>query len=102
VRALTKADKARGRKLDDLGCIICLLYLDVFTPCGIHHLDGQTKKGCHQLTIPLCSRHHQVPSNTGEWVNRHAPGKFSGKALFEETYATEQYLLDKTNELIGE
>lgn len=102
VRNLTKADKARGVKIQDLGCLVCLEFLKVFTPCGIHHLDGQTKEGCHQLTIGLCSNHHQIPSNTGEWICRHSAGKYSGKALFEETYRPESELLQLTNEMIGE
>ncbi len=101
MRALTVADEARGVKLDDLGCIICLLYLDIFTPSGKHHLEGQTKEGCHLLTIPLCGKHHQIPSNTGEWICRHSAGKYSGKALFEQTYRPESELLQITNEMIG-
>ena len=98
MRALTKADKARGVKLRDLGCIVCLKYLEVFTPTAIHHLDGQTKPGCHQLTIPLCPNHHQHKSNVQQWCSFHG----DGPAAFEKAYTTEQELLELTNELINE
>lgn len=100
MKNLTKADRERGKKLQDLGCIVCLEFNDCHTPCGIHHLEGQTKPGCHKLTIGLCSGHHQVPSNSKppEWICRH----HDGRAAFEEAYHSEVFLLQKTNELIGE
>ena len=98
MRALTKADKERGAKLRELGCIVCLKYLDVFTEPAIHHIDGKTKKGCHQLTIPLCPYHHQIPDNNKppEWFNFHG-----NRIAFEDAYGTEQQLLEFTNELIA-
>ena len=97
MRTPSKADKERFDKLYELGCIVCLHHFETFTPTAIHHIDGQTKKGCHQLTIPLCGAHHQIPSNTGEWVCRHA----DGKKAFEEAYGTEMELLEITNQMIG-
>jgi hypothetical protein len=99
MRALTKADKDRGVKLRELGCIVCLLELQIFTPTAIHHIDGKTKPRCHQKTIGLCGRHHQVPDNEKppRWFN------FHGKRMeFELTYGTEDYLLSETNRLINE
>ena len=100
MRALTKADKDRGAKLRELGCIVCLDN-GVFTPPGIHHLDGQTKPGCHDLTIGLCGPHHQVASPTGEWATRHGPGRNTGKHAFEEAYGSETAMLIETNRLIA-
>ena len=100
MRALTKADKERGKKLRDLGCIVCLKYLEVFTPPAIHHLDGQTKPGCHKLTIPLCEKHHQKKDNRKppRWTSRHG----DGKAEFEGYYGAESLLLIEVNGLINE
>ena len=97
MRTPTKADKERKQKLEDLGCIVCLKFMKVFTPPAIHHIDGQTKEGCHQLTIPLCGPHHQISSNIWEWVSLHG----DGKKAFAQAYGTEQELLKLTNELIG-
>lgn len=97
-RSLTKVDRTRFSKLSELGCIVCKVHLNCFTPTAIHHISGCTKEGCHQLTIPLCGNHHQIPSNTYRWFSRHG----DGKARFEEAYGTELELLEMTNELIGE
>ena len=99
MRCLTVKDKERGKKLIELGCIVCLIHYELFTPTAFHHLDGQTKEGCHQLTIPLCPRHHQHKDNNKPplWF------AFHGQRIdFEAAYGTEQELLEKTNELIGE
>ncbi len=95
-RNYSKADRERANKLRDLGCIVCLNYMNVLTPPAIHHIDGQTKEGCHQKTIPLCPKHHQEPSNTQQWVSRHG----DGRNAFEEAYGTEQELLEMVNGLI--
>jgi hypothetical protein len=97
MRALTKADKERGTKLRELGCIVCLNEHEVFTEPAIHHLDGKTKKGCHDLTIPLCPRHHQIKDNEKppRWFTRH------GQLIhFEDAYGTEWELLEQVNGLI--
>ena len=98
MRALTVADKERGAKLRELGCIVCINDHGVHSEPAIHHIDGKTKPGCHQLTIPLCGRHHQVPDNNKppQWFNFH--GK---RREFEDAYGTEWKLLDQVNRLIG-
>ena len=98
-RAYNKADKARGVKLRDLGCIVCLLERNLFTEPAIHHIDGQTKPGCHQNTIPLCGNHHQIPDTAKppRWLALHHDGKFA----HGEKYGDEQYLLTETNRLIN-
>lgn len=97
-QSLSQADIIRGTKLKDLGCIVCLIDLDLFTPCGIHHIDGQTKTGCHQKTLGLCGNHHQIPDNNKpkRWISRHG----DGRAAFEAAYGTEQELLERTNGLV--
>jgi len=97
MRSLTVADKERADKLRELGCIICLHYNEIFTPPAIHHIDGQTKPGCHQNTIPLCPNHHQHKSNERKWASRHG----DGRAFFEAVYCKEARLLEITNGLIA-
>ena len=99
MRSLNKADKDRGAKLREMGCIVCINEHGVFTPPAIHHIDGQTKEGCHQLTIPLCMKHHQIKDNGKRfyWVSRHG----DGRAQFEAAYGTEQELLEQVNGLIA-
>ena len=90
-RSLTKADKERYVKLQEFGCVVCMKYLDVWSPAAIHHIDGKVKPGAHQKTIPLCGAHHQGPYGTG----LHA-----GKAEFERKFDTEMNLLKYVNGLI--
>lgn len=102
-RSITKSDDKRFAKLRNLGCIVCLNEREVYTPPAIHHINGQTKPGCHSLTIPLCKFHHQYKCNIhydGEpdWISRHG----DGRAAFEKRYGTEQKLLEQVNGLINE
>ena len=98
MRSLNKADKERGNKLRELGCIVCLNELGIFTEPAIHHLDGKTKEGCHQLTIPLCPPHHQYKDNIKPplWFAFH-----DNKTAFQKAYGTEQELLEQVNGLIS-
>lgn len=98
MRALTKADRERGDKLRELGCIVCYQH-DIYTPPAIHHISGQVRPRCHELTIPLCDRHHQHKDNNKPqaWVSRHG----DGRAAFEAEYGDENSLLVETNRLIN-
>jgi len=97
-RNYSKEDIERAHKLRDLGCIVCINEHSVYTPPAIHHIDGQTKPGCHQNTIPLCGKHHQIKSNSKPpmWISRHG----DNRNAFEEAYGTEQELLEQVNGLI--
>ena len=95
-RAPTKKEADRFDKMRELGCIVCLNTMGVNTPPAIHHIDGKTKEGCHDLTIPLCPSHHQYKSNNSIWVSRHG----DGRAAFERAYGTERELLKQVNEMI--
>ena len=95
-RNYSKLDRERALKLREMGCIVCINEHGLNTPPAIHHIDGQTKPNCHQLTIPLCGRHHQIKSNDGKWVSRHG----DNRNAFEAAYGTEQELLEQVNGLI--
>ncbi len=102
MRALTKADIARGDEIRELGCAVCWIVHEVYSEPEIHHLNGQCKPGCHSLTIGLCTKHHRQPCNEkldGKklWLSRHG----DGRKTFEKRYGTEQELLDWTNERLG-
>jgi len=86
-RAPTAAEKAYLDAVSNLGCIICLLYLNKESPAEIHHTDGKTKEGCHFKILPLCPPHHRWPGN-GEYVSR-----ADGKKAFEAAYMPEEDLI---------
>lgn len=91
---MNKADKLRYQKLSELGCIICKLFENTFSPCEIHHINGRTGNG-NQETLGLCHFHHREGSNCDEYVSRHP-----WLTEFEQRYKTEEELLEITNKLI--
>lgn len=94
-RKPNKEEQEYLSRVADVGCIVCLLTEEVFTPPEIHHIDGKTKKDAHFKAIPLCHYHHREGSDNEAYTSRHPY-----KVRFEERYGTEQYLLEKTKELI--
>ena len=55
-RQPNKQEKLWMDSISQVGCIVCKLLYDAYTPAEIHHIDGKTKKasedypGCHLLT----------------------------------------------------
>lgn len=88
-RTPTKEESRHMIAIANFGCVVCCRELSVFTLPEVHHMDGKTKPGAHLKTIPLCPRHHRIPSNDGAWVSRHG----DGKKPFEAAYGTEEELL---------
>jgi hypothetical protein len=88
-----KPTEDEARYLDDvsqLGCIICLLFLNIKdSPAEIHHVDGKTKEGCHYKVLPLCDKHHR---NKGQGYTSRA----DGKKAFEQAYMPEEDLITVT------
>lgn len=85
-RAVTPAEKLYWDRLATIvGCIACR-HDGHFNPVvSIHHIDGRTKLGCHQLVLPLCAGHHQQGTgNDPTLIARHPT-----KALFVERYGPE-------------
>lgn len=95
-RTASRADEERFAALVDLGCVVCRLYLRIYTPPEIHHLYGKTRVGAHQQTIPLCYRHHREGSDCKAYTSRHPH-----RARFEDRYGTEIELLEMTNTLLA-
>ena len=81
--------------LSELGCIVCRLHMDCYSPAEIHHINGSRKPGCHFFTLPLCYRHHREGVKNDLYVSRHP-----FKAEFVKRYGTEMYLLEKTKEVL--
>jgi hypothetical protein len=88
-RPRTPADIALHDRLAALGCIACMKDGKCNTYVSIHHIDGRTKPGCHQLALPLCAGHHQ--QNTGE--DKTLIAIHPNKARFEARYGTQRELL---------
>jgi len=95
-RHITKADKQRFEHLQQLGCVVCWMEFCVHSPAEVHHIRGKVRNDAHQLTIPLCHKHHREGSNNAQWTSRHP-----WRAQFVERYGTEDQLLEITNVMLA-
>ena len=94
--AVTAAEKVLWSQLAALGCVACMKDGHFNTHVSIHHIDGRTKPGCHQLVLPLCAQHHQQDDSDAAgriavhpWANR-----------FEARYGPQMALLAACMELL--
>jgi len=91
----TKKEKNWMDGISQIGCIVCKLHHDCFSPAEIHHLYGKTVPEAHLKTIPLCFRHHREGVNNDLYVSRHP-----FKKEFEERYGSQEQLLEKTIDIM--
>ena len=87
---MSKAEKNHLQMVAELGCIICKM------PCEIHHLRqgmGMGQRNSHFNVIGLCHKHHRTG---GYGVAIHA-----GQKEFEKNFGIENFLLEKTNNLLS-
>ena len=96
-RKPNKEEQEWLNKICELGCIICILEMGVYSPASPHHIDGKTKEGSHLKTIPLCGLHHQGGEHNEQYTSRHPY-----KDRFEKRYGTEESLLKKVREMVNE
>jgi hypothetical protein len=90
---VTKVDKARFRKIAELGCSLCRHLSLGETPAELHHIRRTMPRSVSPV-IPLCPYHHR-----GSNTSIHG----MGRKQFEIVYKiTEEELLEQTKRLIGE
>lgn len=97
-RAVTAAEKLMWSRLAALGCVACKKDGNFNTHVSIHHVDGRTKPGCHQLVLPLCAGHHQ--DGTGE--DKTLIAVHPWKARFEARYGTQGELMGECAQILFE
>ena len=93
---MTKAEQSHLNRVANIGCIVCRIHLNVFSPCHIHHIRhgmGMGQRNSNYNVIGLCPPHHQTG---GHGVAFHA-----GKEAFEENFGTELELQERLNELLA-
>lgn len=93
-RTPTKDEERWLAQVEQIPCIVCLLFRETDTPAEIHHIAGQRAQGAHFKTIPLCTRHHRHADThkPPRWISRHG----DGRRAFEREYWSEGKLLDLT------
>lgn len=84
-------------QLQQLGCIVCLNELEVWSPPDIHHIHKNGNRRVDDLhTIPLCPMHHRFGLNNELCVSRHP-----WKKEFEKRYGDEWDLFEQVKERVN-
>lgn len=81
----------------ELGCIVCLKFHQVKTPCAVHHIVEGSRRVGHMFTIGLCDPGHHQNTPTSQKISRHP-----NKKRFEKSYGSEYELLEYTQEIINQ
>ena len=93
----TVAERKWMDAITQLGCIVCYLQGHPGTPGVVHHILSPGKLRINHLhTICLCEAGHHQHGDGKIKISRHP-----FKARFEAAYGTEDYLLQKTKELVN-
>lgn len=98
----TPAEVGRFEKLQLLGCIACRMLRVNGRSAEIHHLLSGNKRRGHEYTIPLCGYHHRGVTNLSkaQALDAYGPSLADGSKPFHERFGSDEFLLDKTNELL--
>lgn len=100
----TKEERSRMRRVNEIGCIVCLKKGIKSGPAENHHLlDGGRRRG-HRFTIGLCGYHHagRFPEGVDrkEYRHRMGPALTDGTKLFRMMFGTDDELLKLQDDLI--
>lgn len=79
----------------ELGCVVCRVQDNVFTPAQVHHILRNGKRIDHMHVLPLCASHHNSGVNNQQYVSRHP-----WRVEFQKRYGSEMDLLAKVREMV--
>ena len=101
---MTKADIARFRLFQKIGCVACRKR-GISSQADVHHLLSGGKRLGHQYTIPLCPWHHRGNPPDGMLVAeseaRFGPSLARGPKRFRAEFGSDSILLAQTDLLLG-
>ena len=80
-------------RIQALGCIVCWLDLEIYTPAELHHPLKGGRRIHKDHVLALCYAHHRQGLNREDVVSRHP-----WKREFINRYGTEEYLFEKQRE----
>ena len=93
----TKKEVLLMSRTADLGCIVCKLFYNTYSPALIHHATGLkyrcTGKKAKEF-IGLCHAHHDAGSPEHPSIHRY-PKEFNDK------YGSQSFLYDYTQKFLG-
>ena len=90
-----KTDRKLLDRVAGIGCVVCLIHHEAYSPACIHHLrDGQGmgQRAGDDCAIPLCHYHHQG----AEGIHT------LGTRTWQAKYGAERDLLDRVRQELGE
>jgi hypothetical protein len=90
----TRAEEFWMDKVAALGCVICRIRLDTYSPAQLHHVAEGSGLRSNFAVVPLCHEHHQGATGF------HTLGKGFLKT-FRVPGESEYGLLVLTNELLA-
>lgn len=93
---MRKAEAQFQDAVRQLGCIVCRLFHNVFSPCEIHHMLSGGRRMGQLFVLGLCFLHHRSGRDDDEVVSRD-----HNQSRFEKRYGTEKTLLEKTQQMIA-
>lgn len=99
-RTPTALERSLMDKIGSLPCAACKQMGRTNPIISLHHVDGRVKDFAHAKVLPLCAYHHDTPltpeerSIHGDYFPVHAKGSYGGKKAFEDTYGTQERLLE--------
>ena len=100
----TKAQQKRFDRIQNIGCVACVIDGIHQNPCEIHHLVSGMKRLGHDYTAGLCPYHHRgiVPSGyTYDQVSSASgPSMAREPEAFRKHYGTQEELLEFQNALL--
>lgn len=93
---MKKSESEHLNKVQEIGCIACIVMGHHGTPAEIHHLRkgvGAGQRSNHYRAIPLCPYHHRTGG--------HGNAIHAGQKTFEKKFGTEEELLEKTEKALN-
>ena len=99
----TKADLARFRALQKLGCIACR-QRGVYSQPDVHHLLSGGRRRGNRYTIPLCPAHHRGQPPDGitvaEFNRYYGPSLARAPKSFRAEFGDDETLLKTVDKLL--
>jgi hypothetical protein len=94
-------DGLLAARLQDIGCLACLMDGIAGVPSDLHHPLNGYRMG-QGVVAPLCLWHHRgiCEGNPEDWAVRHGPSLAHHRRRFRARYGTDAELLEFATDLL--
>ena len=94
---MNREERDYQRDVREIGCICCLISLNVRSDCDIHHILSGGKRIGEMHVLGLCPSHHRSGLNNDVVTSRHP-----WRTAFQARYGTEEQLMARTQALVAD